>query len=68
MFLSLHLRFDSNSLIAFNPCGASVDNAIANNPQTLFCIFWLDLYHVEHSLTKQLFGHRSLLLNGLFLH
>ena len=70
MFLSLHLTFPSNSLIAFNPYGASVYNLIWQYPSNcffFFVFFFGHLYYVEHSLTDQLFKHQSLLLKDLFL-
>ena len=43
MFLSLHLRFASNSLTEFNTYGASVHHVICQYLQTVFCFFWLVL-------------------------
>ena len=39
MFLSLHLKFASNSLIEFNPYGASVHNVICQYPSNCFLRF-----------------------------
>ena len=51
---TVHLTFATNLLIEFSPYGAR-------------SFLWLDLYHMEYSLTEQLFEHLSLLLNDLFL-
>ena len=59
MFLSLDLRFASNSLIEFSPYGANVHNTICQYPSNCFLyVFWLDLYYVEPFLTEQLFEHQ----------
>ena len=67
MFLSLHLTFPSNSLIAFNPYGASVYILFWHFPSNCLFSFFFFGHYVEHSLTDQLFKHQSLLLKDLFL-
>ena len=68
MFLSLYLRFTSNTVIALNPYRASVHHGFCNTLQTVFYVFWIDFYHMEPFLTEQLFEHQSFLLTGLCLH